>query len=260
MVERGGRGVFVKELEECLLQGAIDIAVHSLKDMPVDTCAGLKIGAITEREDVRDALISRSGATLKELPRGARIGTGSPRRAVQIRAVRPDIEISAVRGNVDTRFRKMASGEVDAIVVAAAALHRLGWAERITEYLDTEVCLPAAGQGALAAEIRSGEKELEELVGVLNHKATSQAVTAERAFLEGLGGGCKAPVAAYARVRAIELELEGMVSSSDGAMVIRDRQRGLAEAPTDVGYLLAARLLGTGAGRLLSESRNEKDW
>ncbi len=251
LTQIGGQGVFIKELEESLLAGTIDMAVHSLKDMPSQLQPGLKIGAVLKRGDARDVLVSGSGAPLAELPGGAIIGTGSHRRAVQITAARPDLRIIPIRGNVDTRLKKVYSKEVDAIVIAAAALERLGWVDRITEYLDPDICLPAVGQGALAIEIRDGEKETEELVAAVHDTPTSQATTAERFFLDGLGGGCRAPIGAYATVNGHELELEAMVGSLDGFMIMRDKIKGLAEAAGDAGYLLAARLLGMGAGRYL---------
>ncbi|MBI4333456.1 MAG: hydroxymethylbilane synthase [Chloroflexi bacterium] len=247
----GGQGVFVKELEEQLLSRSIDIAVHSLKDMPGSVPAGLTIGAVPAREDVRDALISRSGLPLGRLPPGSTIGTGSPRRTVQLRLVRPDLKAAPVRGNVDTRIRKMHAGEVDAVILAAAGLQRLGLSHLVTEFLDTENFLPAVGQAALAVEIRAADREIEDLVSVVDHLPTRQAVTAERAFLGGLGGGCQAPIAAHAVVNGKELDIDGMVAAPDGYMALRDRQKGSTDSPGDAGYLLAARLIGRGAASWL---------
>ncbi|MDZ4246468.1 MAG: hydroxymethylbilane synthase [Dehalococcoidia bacterium] len=253
LAQMGGQGVFVKELEEQLLSGSIDLAVHSLKDMPVQLQKGLKIGAFPIREDARDVLITRSGVTLSGLPSGSKIGTGSPRRAVQLRAVRPDLQIHGIRGNVDTRLKKMRSGEVDAIILAAAALHRMGWADQITEYLDPGICLPAVGQGSLAIEIRSREKELEDILLKINHIPTSQAVTAERALLAGLGGGCHAPIAAHARVEGQEVKIEGMVASANGSTILRGTETGPAASPADSGKKLADYFLKKGAAKLLEK-------
>ncbi|MDP2719049.1 MAG: hydroxymethylbilane synthase [Dehalococcoidia bacterium] len=253
LAQMGGQGVFVKELEEQLLSGSIDLAVHSLKDMPVQLQKGLKIGAFPVREDARDVLISRSGFNLSGLPPGSKIGTGSPRRAVQLRAARSDLQIHGIRGNVDTRLKKMRSGEVDAIILAAAALHRMGWADQITEYLDPGICLPAVGQGSLAIEIRSREKELEDILLKINHIPTSQAVTAERALLAGLGGGCHAPIAAHARVEGQEVKIEGMVASANGSTILRGTETGPAASPADSGKKLADYFLKKGAAKLLEK-------
>lgn len=248
----GGQGVFVKELEERLLDHSIDLAVHSLKDMPSQIQAGLKLGAITAREDVRDAFISRSGATLSQMPPGARIGTGSPRRTVQLKLVRPDLKAAPMRGNVDTRIRKLHSGDADALIMASAGLHRMGLGGIITEHLSTDDFLPMVGQAALAVEIREGEEELEELLAVLEDTPTRQAITAERAFLAGLGGGCQAPIAANAIVNGPNLRIEGMVAAPDGSVVLRDCRQCPASSPADAGYLLAAWLIGKGASRFLA--------
>ncbi len=247
----GGQGVFVKEIEAHLRDGSIDLAVHSLKDMPSQIPAGLEIGAVTAREDVRDALISPSGATLARLPEGAKIATGSPRRTVQLKAVRPDVQVAPIRGNVDTRIRKLRAGEADALLMASAGLKRLGMADIITEYMGLEDFLPAVGQAALAVEIRAGDKELQALLQLLEHKPTRQAITAERTFLAALGGGCQAPIAAHATVQGQEIELDGMVAAPDGYIILRDKQRGPADDPAYAGNLLAAKFLGRGAAKIL---------
>ncbi len=247
----GGQGVFVKELEARLLDRSIDLAVHSLKDVPSQVQPGLEIGAVPLREDVRDALVSRSGETLARLPPGARVATGSPRRSVQLKAVRPDLEVAPIRGNVDTRIRKIKAGEAEAVLLASAGLIRMGMAEVITEYLSVEQFLPAVGQAALAVEVRAGEMEILDLLRSIEHLPTRQAVTAERSFLATLGGGCQAPIAASAIVVGDEIELDGMVAAPDGYIVMRDKVRGPASDPGYAGYLLAASFLGRGAGKLL---------
>jgi hydroxymethylbilane synthase len=195
--EIGGRGVFVIEIERALLARDIDIAVHSLKDLPADETPGLTIAAVYEREDPRDVLVSRESLTLERLPAGANIGTGSPRRAAQIVAARPDLRIADIRGNVDTRLRKVQDGEHDATVLAAAGLSRLGWLDRATQIFETHEMLPAVGQGALAVQTRTDDAEAVAAVSALDHRDTRAAVTAERAFERRLGGGCHAAIAAY---------------------------------------------------------------
>ena len=253
LAQIGGQGVFVKELEEALLAGAIDMAVHSIKDMPTVISPELELAAITERVDARDALVSRTGRGLMKLPSGATIGTGSQRRAIQLRTCRPGLQVCQLRGNVDTRLRKTYSGELDGVILAAAALVRLDWQDKITEYLPLESFLPAVGQGALAIEIRAGDTEMARLVSPLNHEPTWQSVSAERAFLRHLGGGCRAPIAALGIVKGDVLELRGMVASADGNRILRDREEGPATAPEQVGKLLAERMLQKGADRLITE-------
>jgi len=253
LAEIGGQGVFVKELEEALLAGNIDVAVHSIKDMPAMINRRLMLAAITERVDARDVLVSGTGRGLMELPIGAKIGTGSQRRAVQLRTCRTDLQVRPIRGNVDTRLRKVYSGEFDGILLAAAALIRLGWQDKITEYLSMENFLPAVGQGALAIEIRADDVEMAELVAPLNHEPTQQSVLAERAFLYHLGGGCRAPIAALGIVKGDVLEIRGMVASADGNRIMEDRQEGHAEFPEQAGRLLAQKMVQKGAGQLLKE-------
>lgn len=248
--EIGGKGLFTHELEEALLQGRVDAAVHSLKDLPVEEKPGLITGLIPEREDNRDVLISRSGETLGALPSGAIIGTSSLRRQAQLLAFRSDLVIMPVRGNVETRVKKVFSGEYDAIILAAAGIKRLGMEAMISEYLDFEIMLPAPGQGALAIQCRSEDSETLRLLGRLESKQARVEVTAERAFLAGLGGGCSLPVAARAVYEANErVYLHGLVATPDGGQVIRVFGQG--EDPVLLGGELAKQALKEGAGRLL---------
>ena len=236
-----------------MLAGTIDMAVHSIKDMPAMISPRLKLAAIIKRVDARDVLVSGTGRGLMELSSGATIGTGSQRRAVQLRTCRPDLQVCQIRGNVDTRLRKTYSGEFDGIILAAAALIRLGWQDKITEYLSMESFLPAVGQGALAIEIRADDAEIARLVSPLNHEPTWQSVLAERNFLRHLGGGCRAPIAALGVVIGDILELRGMVASADGNRILQDRQEGPANAPEQVGRLLAQKMLQKGAYQLITE-------
>ena len=249
-----GIGFFVKELEEALLDGRIDMAVHSLKDMPTQIPSGLCLVAVTERLDPRDILVSR-GESLAKLASGGRIGTGSPRRAVQLNACRPDLEAISIRGNVDTRMRKVANGECDGVILAAAALKRLGCEERINEYLSTEQFLPAVGQGVLAIEMRSGDIEVEKIVLPLNDLRTWQSVIAERTFLDALGGGCRAPIAALGTVNGVSLKLEGMVADVRRGKILHSSAEGSNTLPEELGLRLAQKLLDMGGGELLAEVR-----
>jgi hydroxymethylbilane synthase len=246
-----GKGLFTKELEDAIREHRIDLAVHSLKDLPTELPSGLEIGAICEREDVRDALVARTVKSLRELPEHARIGTSSLRRQAQLRLVRPDLTIEPIRGNVDTRLRKLDEGQFDAIVLAVAGLHRLGHAGRITEHLGEDVMLPAVGQGALAIEIREHDKTTAEIVQKLNHETTNLACTAERALLKGLGGGCLVPIAAHARAEASTLTLTGLVASPDGTQVVRGVSSGSSTEAEWIGQSLAAELLSRGADKIL---------
>ncbi len=251
--EIGGKGVFTAELETALLLGKIDLAVHSLKDLPVDESPGLCIGAISQRADARDVLVSASGLPLSQLPQGARVGTSSLRRSAQLLAARSDLEILPLRGNVDTRLRKALDAVrhgYDGIVLAAAGIERLGLAQYVTEYLPFEVMLPAPGQGALAVQCRSGDIETQQLLAAVHDRPTAQAVTAERAFLSTLGAGCSAPVAAYAISQGSHLEMQAMVASTDGGRVVR--VTGSGEDPLALGREMARRALEKGAGELLS--------
>ena len=249
-----GKGLFTKELEDAIFERRVDLAVHSLKDLPTELPAGLRIGAICEREDVRDALVAREAIkSFNELPERAHIGTSSLRRQAQLRGVRPDLVIEPVRGNVDTRLRKLDEGQYDAIVLAAAGLHRLGYADRITERLNEELMLPAVGQGALAIETREDDAETAEVVHALDHQATRLACRAERAFLKGLGGGCLVPIAAHATIDSEVMTLNGLVARPDGSEVVRAQRHGPSHQADALGQELAAELLSRGAARILHE-------
>jgi hydroxymethylbilane synthase len=248
--EIGGKGVFTEELEQALLSGEIDLAVHSLKDLPVAVTPGLALGAICQRADARDVLISPAGTGLLALPRGARVGTSSLRRSAQIRCARPDLDLQPLRGNVDTRLRKVEQGHYDAIVLAAAGVVRLGLEAAITEFLSFDVMLPAPGQGALAVQCRADDASTLALLRPLEHAPTRAAVQAERAFLAALGGGCAAPVAAYAVATADgTLSLTGLVAAADGSRAVR--VSGVGDQPQALGARLAQQALGQGAGTWL---------
>ena len=249
-----GQGKIVKEQEKALLDRQIDLAVHSLKDLPTEIPDGLTLAAATARLDPRDVLVSRCGK-LYELAPGSKIGTGSPRRAVQLLALRPDLQVCGIRGNIDTRLRKVAEGEFDGVIVAAAAMIRLGWEDRIKEYLPVEHFTPAVGQGTLGIEIRSEDKEIATLISKINDEPTWQAVTAERTFLQALGGGCRAPIAALGIVSANTLKLNGMVASVDGVHILRATKDGSASTPEQVGKRLAQKMAEMGALALITATR-----
>ncbi len=251
-MDRIGVAVFVKELEQALLDGRIDLAVHSLKDVPSEVPSELRLLAVTERIDPRDALVAKS--KLSDLAPGSRIGTGSLRRTVQLTQFRSDLEVCSIRGNVDTRLRRVFTGEVDGIVVAAAAMIRLGWQDRITEYLPLEHFLPAVGQGTLVVEARLDDEEIAELISPLNHIPAWQSVMAERAFLRALGGGCRAPIAALGTVNNPALKLEGMIASPDGRRTLRASEEGSAMSPEKVGAHLARKMLAMGASEFIVEA------
>lgn len=251
----GGKGLFVKEIEAALLEGQIDLAVHSMKDMPADLPQGLCIGPIPARENPADVLIAKNDTPFSHLALSARIGTSSLRRAAQLRRARPDFEIVALRGNVDTRLRKLddPTEKLDAIVLAAAGVRRLGLAHRITEYLDETLMLPAAGQGALCIEIRQDDRVIAEKLDVLNHPPTRLAVLGERSFLHRLEGSCQVPIAAHGTIAGDRLILEGLVADIDGRTVCRERHGGPARAAEVVGRELAERLLARGADMVLEK-------
>ncbi|MCR4418842.1 MAG: hydroxymethylbilane synthase [Clostridia bacterium] len=251
----GGRGVFVKELEQALLAGQVDLAVHSLKDLPTEPTPGLILAAVTERADPRDALVCPAGLKFSALPPGARLGTASLRRQAQLRHWRPDLVLEDLRGNIPTRLLRMQERRLDGIVVAAAALERLGLADRITEYLSHEICLPAAGQGALALQARAGDEAILELVRPLHHAPTGAAVTAERAFLAALQGGCQVPAAAHAYVEEGALYLEGLVAGADGRELIRGERHGAVRDAESLGRALAGELLARGGEGILGRIR-----
>jgi len=244
--EIGNKGLFTKEIEDALLNGSIDVAVHSLKDMPTGIPAGLQIAATPEREDARDAMI---GGKLAELPSGARVGTGSLRRIAQLQAARPDLILESIRGNVDTRLRKLDEGQFNAIVLAAAGLNRLGWAYRIAEHLPVELMCPAVGQGALAIETREDGGPAAQACALLDHPPTHAAITAERAVLSVLGGGCQVPIGAHATIEDGTLHLRAIVSNPDGSRIIQREAYGLD--PVHVGKTLGQELLDNGAREIL---------
>ncbi len=247
----GGKGLFIKELENALQSGAADLAVHSMKDLPGRMPAGFTIAAALERGDVRDALVSTLHATLADLPRGARVGTSSPRRECQLRRRRPDLDVVVMRGNVDTRLAKLDAGHCDAMILAAAGLERLGLTARIRARLAPQDMLPAIGQGVVGIECASDRADILELVQPLEHAPTRLALDAERAFSAGLGASCRSPVAGHATLAGDTLRLTGLVGSQDGATVFADQVTGPAADALRLGAELAARLIAAGAGKLL---------
>ena len=249
----GGKGLFVKEIEEALRTGDIDIAVHSMKDMPGDIPAGLCIGAVPERENPFDVLISRERLCLNNLRHGACIGTSSLRRSAQLLHARPDLNIIPLRGNLDTRLKKLDGSDLDGIILAAAGVRRLGLEDRITEYFDDDLLLPAAGQGALCIEMRGDDALAAAAVSGLDHAATRQVVLGERAFLHRLEGGCQVPIAAHGKIDGATICLHGLVASTDGKCIIRDSLSGPEKQAESMGIQLAERLLSNGADHLLSE-------
>ncbi len=255
----GGKGLFVKEIEAALLDGRVDLAVHSMKDMPSDLPDGLSIGPIPERENPADVLISRNDLCFADLPSGARIGTGSLRRAAQLHHARPDLTVVPLRGNLDTRLKKLAAGvdRLDAVVLAAAGVRRLGLENKITERLDPAVMLPAVGQGALCIEIRRRDTEIGELLQGLDHKPTRQAVLGERAFLHRLEGSCQVPIAGYGKVTGDRIALEGLVADLQGRTVIRGSRSGPAGSSEQLGVELAGELLSRGGDRILRQLQQQ---
>ncbi|MFB3879751.1 MAG: hydroxymethylbilane synthase [Armatimonadota bacterium] len=247
-----GTGVFVKEIEEALRRGEVSLAVHSLKDLPTGTRDGLTLAAVPEREDPSDALVTRDRATLSGLSPGGRVGTGSARRIAQLRAARPDLSFLPIRGNVDTRLRKLDQDDYDALVLASAGLVRLGLEARIAQRLPFDICLPAPGQGALALQAREDDPEMATFVSQLDHAPSRAAVSAERAFLEQLGGGCAIPVGALAEVDGERMFLDGVVAGQDGEVLLRERREGPASSPQALGAELAQQLLAMGADRLVA--------
>ena len=252
----GGKGLFVKEIEQALLARRIDIAVHSMKDMPADIPEGLSIGAIPERENPLDVFISRSGAGFNELVGGSVIGTSSLRRSAQLHYARPDMVTQPIRGNLDTRLKKLESENFDALVLAAAGVKRLNLEHKITEYLNPELMLPAIGQGALCIEIRKDDSIVGPLVAALDHAATRAAVTGERAFLNRLEGGCQIPIAGYGRISENQFTLTGLVAEVDGTRVIKGEKSGPLDASTSIGIELAEELLAKGADKILEKLKS----
>ena len=249
----GGKGLFTKELETAMLAGEIDIAVHSLKDMPTEVPEGLVISAITKRLDAGDALVSEKFRSLEELPAGAKVGTSSLRRKAQLLHARPDLNIQDLRGNVNTRLRKLEEEHFDAIVLAVAGLKRLGFADRITEVLPKELLLPAVGQGALAIETRADDAEVRRIIAFLNDEDTVNCARAERAFLARVEGGCQVPVGVHATVAGKELAVEAVIASLDGKRLYRDVRKGSCEEAETIGTALAERLLDAGGWEILHE-------
>ncbi len=252
--QMGGKGAFVKELEQALLNGSADLAVHSIKDVTVDLPAPLALPVIMQREDARDVLISNTCTEVEQLPAGARVGTSSLRRQCQLRALRPDLEILDIRGNVGTRLQKLDAGNYDALILAAAGIKRLGLQERIKQFLAPEMLLPAIGQGALGLEVRGDDQTLIETISVLNDGITQTCVTAERSLNRKLNGGCHAPVAAYAEVRGRELTLRALVGRLDGSELLRAAVTGPMASAETLGATLGQQLLDCGAGDILRES------
>jgi hydroxymethylbilane synthase len=255
----GGKGLFVKEIEEALLKNEADIAVHSMKDVPTDFPEELHLAVITKREDPRDAFIARGqgsgvkGQGFKDLPKGASIGTSSLRRSCQLLSLRPDIKIEQLRGNLDTRLRKLDEGRFDAIILAAAGVKRLGWAERITEILEPDISLPAIGQGAVGIECRINDEFINKLIAPLNHPETSVCVRAERACLKKLEGGCQVPIAAYAQLIKDKIVMDGLVGSVSGDRIIKAHIEGNPDEAETLGLKLAETLLSKGAKAILDE-------
>lgn len=250
LAQVGGKGLFVKEIEMALLEGRVDLAVHSMKDMPADIPLGLCIGAVPEREDPSDVLISRNGLAFNDLPKGAHVGSSSLRRGAQVRHLRPDINVLPLRGNLDTRIRKLQTESLDAIIVAAAGVRRLGLEAHITEYIPESIMLPAIGQGALSIETREDERS-RSLVSAIDHQETRLAVESERAFLGRLEGGCQVPIAAKATVNEDRLELTGLVAEVDGSILFREEIEGPVGQHKELGVELANRLLERGGAEIL---------
>ena len=251
LAQIGGQGVFVKEIEEALLARSIDLAVHSMKDVPGETPEGLIFAAVMEREDARDVLVSRGNVKMEFMPKGARIGTGSLRRAAQIKAMLPDVSIMPLRGNIDTRLKKIETENLTGVILAAAGMKRMGYLEKITQYLPVELMLPAVGQGALGLEIRMQDTQLSELCAKMNDEQTAAEVAAERAYLRALGGGCRLPIAAYGLLEGKRLTLEGILTVPNGSTMIRDKVWGEIGQAEELGKKLADLILEKGGKRLL---------
>jgi hydroxymethylbilane synthase len=258
LTQIGGKGIFVKELEDALMEESIDIAVHSVKDIPTEIPPRLSFPAVFPREDVRDCLISASGSTLANLRQGARIGTGSLRRQSQLRHLRPDLDVRDLRGNVDTRLRKAQSGEYDAILLAKAGLDRLGWSDRITETFAPDVFLPAVGQGAIAAECRVSDTEASDVLSKLDDADSRTAIIAERALLSALQGGCQVPLGAWARTERGEFILEACVCSVDGSQYVRQRATATPDQAAALGEHVARLLWESGAQSILEEVSRQR--
>ena len=258
LTQIGGKGIFIKELEDALLQESIDIAVHSVKDIPTEMQRGLSFPAICRRDDVRDCLVSNNGATLANLRQGARVGTGSLRRQAQLRHIRPDLDVRDLRGNVDTRLRKVESGEYDAVILAKAGLDRLGCNHRISEVLSPDVCMPAVGQGAIGVECRADDAQASEVLEKLDHAETRTAIIAERTLLSVLQGGCQVPLGAWARIERGELVLDACVCSIDGAQYVKQRATAPPDQARSLGERMAQLLIDAGARDILEEVSRQR--
>lgn len=254
----GGKGLFVKEIEQALLDGTIDFAVHSMKDMPAEMPPGLTLAAVPEREDPRDCLISNQGYTIDTLPKGAKVGTSSLRRAAQMLSYRSDLQIESIRGNIQTRLKKMHTEGLDAILLAAAGIKRMGWEEKVTQYLDVDLFIPAVGQGALGIQAREEDEETLTLLKQIDHLSTKYLVTAERAFLDRLEGGCQIPIGAYARWVEDQLHLVGIVASPDGKRVIKADGTADKQNAEQLGRNIAEQCINKGADQILSYLKGEE--
>ena len=252
----GGKGLFTKEIEVELEAGTVDLAVHSMKDVPTALPEGLVIAAMPKRVDPRDAIVSGAGYTLATLPEGGRVGTSSLRRIAQVRALRPDVEVVDMRGNLDTRMRKAETGEVDAVILAAAGITRMGWADRITTYIPTAQMVSAVGQGAIGVEIRESDEFMADVCRRLADADTMTCVGAERVVMSTLEGGCQVPIGAYARIEDGLLVMDAVVGSVDGKRILRDHMEGVATDPEGLGRKMVARLLDLGAAEILAEIRD----
>jgi hydroxymethylbilane synthase len=253
LAQIGGKGIFIKELEEALLEETIDLAVHSVKDIPTETPGRLFFPAVCRRDDVRDCVVSNRGTLLADLKAGARVGTSSLRRQAQLRHYRPDLDLRDLRGNVDTRLRKVDSGEYEAVIVAKAGLDRLGWRQKISETLSTDISLPAVGQGAIAIESRVKDQEAAEILGKLDDEETRTVIIAERSLLAALQGGCQVPLGAWARIERGELILEAVVCSIDGSQYIRQKAVAPPSQAAELGQQMAQLLVDNGARSILEE-------
>ncbi|MGP4074561.1 hydroxymethylbilane synthase [Halobacillus sp. K22] len=252
----GGKGLFIKEIEQAMYDGEIDMAVHSMKDMPSEVASGLTVASVPIREDHRDAFVSNGNVALKDLHEGAIVGTSSLRRSAQIKAVRPDVEVKWIRGNIDTRLRKLKEEDYDAIVLAAAGLKRMGWDDNlVTEYLEPDVCVPAVGQGALAIQCRENDSSLRDFLMQINHEYTATTVSAERKFLHDLNGGCQVPIGGYAYRKGSEIILSALVGTPDGKTILHETVKG--EDPLAVGKEAADSLKAQGAQEIVDQAKEE---
>lgn len=258
LTQIGGKGIFVKELEDALLDNSIDLAVHSVKDIPTETPSRLNFPAVCRRDDIRDCMISAVGSNFQNLRKGARVGTSSLRRQAQLLHLRPDLDIRELRGNVDTRLRKVTDGQYDAIVLAKAGLDRLGWSQRISETFAPDVFMPAVGQGAIAVETRLGDDATEELLSKLDDSETRAAIITERSLLAALQGGCQVPIGAWARIERGEMVLEASVTSIDGVQHVRQRLTSAPEQGARLGQEMAQLLIESGAQGILEEAGRQR--